>query len=281
MEQEKELNLQTESELHVNVIGDGEAIVFLHGGPGSEHRFFLPHVLPLSQKFKLIFYDQRGCGKSNPVENNQYSMKGEIDALETLRKEMGIEKLNLFGESWGSMLALLYATSYPERVNKILLTAAIGVTTEGFSTFSKELENRLSKEDKIKLSNLEKKLKIGDAVIEDIFRVLDRYYVFSEESLKRKEKTTMNTIVNEAIGKDINENYNLTSNLDKIKNIPIVIAQGSHDILTPGLIKKLLLDHIPHAKLIEIEKCGHWTVVEKPNEIIEIANDFFEPALFS
>jgi proline iminopeptidase len=282
MEQEKELNnLQTESGLHVNIIGDGKAIVFLHGGPGSEHRFFLPHVLPLSQKFKLIFYDQRGCGKSNPAENNQYSMKNEIDALENLRKEMGIEKINLFGESWGSMLALLYATSYPEKVNKILLTAAIGVTAEGFSTFSKELEKRLSEDDKIKLSNLEEKLKIGDAVIEEIFGILDRYYVFSEESLKRKKKTTMNTIVNEAIGKDIIDNYSLTSNLDKIKNIPIIIAQGSHDILTPELIKRLLLDHIPHAKLIEIEKCGHWTVVEKPNVIIKIANHFFEPALLS
>jgi pimeloyl-ACP methyl ester carboxylesterase len=73
--------------LHISLVGDGEAVVFLHGGPGSEHRFFLPHVLPLSQKYKLIFYDQRGCGKSEPPKNNQYSMKEEVNALELLQND--------------------------------------------------------------------------------------------------------------------------------------------------------------------------------------------------
>lgn len=267
--------------LHINIIGEGEVIVFLHGGPGSEHRFFLPHVLPLSQRFKLVFYDQRGCGKSETSKNNQYSMKDEVEALELLRKELDVEKINLFGESWGSMLALLYATSYPERVNRIFLTAVIGVTAEGFTTFSEELEKRLSEEDKIKLSILEEKYKRGDTTIEEILGVLDRYYVYSKESLKRKKKTTINTTVNDAIGKDIMENYDLTIKLDKISNIPIIIAQGSHDILTPDLVKGLLLEHIPHAVLIEIEECGHWTVVEKPIEINKLAMDFFDICLLS
>ncbi len=141
--------------LNINTIGEGEAIVFLHGGPGSEHRFFLPHMLPLSRKFKLVFYDQRGCGKSAPSIDGQYSMMDEVCTLELLRKELKLEKINIFGESWGSMLALLYATTYPERVNKILLTAAIGVSAEGFKTFGKELEKKLSESEKSKLSKLE------------------------------------------------------------------------------------------------------------------------------
>nr|WP_255259914.1 alpha/beta hydrolase [Lentibacillus sp. CBA3610] len=261
--------------LHVNTIGDGEAIVFLHGGPGSEQRFFLPHVLPLSHNFRLIFYDQRGSGKSEPSKDNQYSMKDEVNTLELLRKEFKLEKINLFGESWGSMLALLYATTYPERVNKILLTAAIGVTAEGFKTFGEELEKRLSEKDKTKLSKLEEGVKRGESSNEEILSILDKYYVYSEESLKRKAKTSIDQTVNDAIGNDILEHYDLTDKLDTIKNIPILIAQGSHDILTPKLISQLLLEHIPHAKLIEVENCGHWTVVEKPNEMNKIANDFF------
>ncbi len=54
----------------------------------------------------------------------------------------------------------------------------------------------------------------------------------------------------------------------------ILILQGSYDILTPDLIKTLLLKHIPHAELKEIKDCGHWTVVEKPKEIIKAANEF-------
>lgn len=262
--------------LHVNLIGEGEPIVFLHGGPGSEHRFFLPHMLPLSKKFRLVLYDQRGCGKSDVSENNQYSMKNEVENLEALRIQLGFEKMNLFGESWGSMLALLYATTYPERVNKILLTAAIGVTSKGLERFSKELEKRLTEDDKIKLSKLEENLKIGESSIDDLLHILDPYYVFSQETLKRKVKTTFSGEVNKAIGMDMGNNYDVTENVHKISNIPILVAQGSHDMLTPSLIKELLLEHIPHAEFVEIEKSGHWTVVEQPGKMCNVALSFFE-----
>lgn len=267
--------------LHINTIGEGEAIVFLHGGPGSEQRFFLPHVLPLSRKFKLVFYDQRGCGKSEPSIDNQYSMMNEVNNLELIRKELKLEKINLIGESWGSMLALLYATTYPERVNKILLTAAIGVTAEGFKTFGKELEKRLSENDKFELSKLEEEIQRGESSIDEILAILDKYYVYSVDSLKRKAKTTIIQTVNNQIGEDILKNYDVTSRLDTIKDIPIVVVQGSNDILTPKLIKKLLIDYIPHSKLIKIENCGHWTVVEKPDEMNKIAHDFFNAGLLS
>ncbi|MFB6731433.1 alpha/beta fold hydrolase [Bacillus mobilis] len=263
-------------QLYVDLIGEGEPIVFLHGGPGSEHRFFLPHMVPLSKKFKLVFYDQRGCGKSDLSENDQYSMKNEVENLEALRIQLGFEKMNLFGESWGSILALLYATTYPQRVNKILLTAAIGVTSKGLERFSKELEKRLTEDDKIKLSKWEKNVKIGEASIEDLLQILDPYYVFSQETLNRKEKNTFSGEVNKAIGTDIKNNYDVTGNLHKISNIPILVAQGSHDILTPSIIKELFSEHISHLQLVEIEKCGHWTVVEQPEKMCNVALSFFE-----
>ncbi|PEQ52411.1 alpha/beta fold hydrolase [Bacillus cereus] len=263
-------------QLYVDLIGEGEPIVFLHGGPGSEHRFFLPHMVPLSKKFKLVFYDQRGCGKSDLSENDQYSMKNEVENLEALRIQLGFEKMNLFGESWGSILALLYATTYPERVNKILLTAAIGVTSKGLERVSKELEKRLTEDDKIKLSKWEENVKIEEASIEDLFQILDPYYVFSLETLNRKEKNTFSDEVNKAIGTDIKNNYDVTENLHKISNIPILVAQGSHDILTPSIIKELFSEHIPHLQLVEIEECGHWTVVEQPEKMYNVALSFFE-----
>lgn len=265
--------------LHVNIIGKGEAIVFLHGGPGSEHQFFLPHVLPLAQKFKLVLYDQRGCGKSEHAKNNKYSMKDEVKALELLRKELNLEKMNLFGESWGSMLALLYATTYPERVNKILLTAAIGVTEKGYKTFEKELMKKISLKDKIKLFKIDKKMKKGSATYEDFLNILDPYYVFSVDILSRKEKSSMNSIVNQLIGEDIKTSYNLENKVHKLSEIPILVAQGSHDIITPAKIKELLIKYIPHAKLTEIENCGHWTVVEKPDKMNMLAINFFNPNL--
>lgn len=142
----------------------------------------------------------------------------------------------------------------------------------------KSLKKRLSKNDQSKLSKLESSFKRGESSIEEILAILDRYYVYTEESLKNKTETSINPAVNHEISEDILNNYDITSRVDTLKDIPVIVAQGSDDILTPHLIKKNLLDYIPHAKLIEKEKCGHWTVVEKPDEINKIAYDFFDVA---
>lgn len=107
------------------------------------------------------------------------SLNNEMGNLETLRIQLGFKKMNLLGESWGSMLALLYATTYPERVNKMLSTAAIGVTSKGLERFSKELEKRQTEDDKIKHSKLEENLKIGESSINDLLHILEHYYVIS------------------------------------------------------------------------------------------------------
>ncbi|WP_164669773.1 alpha/beta fold hydrolase [Virgibacillus doumboii] len=272
--EDKFVNLNGEK-IHINVIGDGKAIVFLHGGPGSEHRFFLPHVLPLSENFMLVLYDQRGCGRSELAQDSQYSIEKEVNTLELLRKELDLEKMNLFGESWGSMLALLYATKYPERVNKLFLTAAIGATAEGYKAFKKELMKRITLKDKIRLLLMDRKVKKGVTTTDDVLNILDPYYVFSKDTLSSKEKTSINDTVNRSIGEDILQNYDVTNKLHRLTDIPITVAQGSHDILPPAKLEELLIKHIPHAKLHEIQNCGHWTVVEKPDEINAIAEEFF------
>ncbi|MFE7063847.1 alpha/beta fold hydrolase [Sutcliffiella sp. NPDC057660] len=262
-------------EIYVNLVGEGEAIIFLHGGPGSSHAFFLPHVLPLSEKFQLVLYDQNGCGKSGILEKSEYSMKDEVKTLDLLRQELSLHKLNIFGESWGSMLALLYATEYPENVNKLFLTAAIGVDATGYQQFKKELLKRLSFQDKVKLFLTDRKVKKGKASVEEVLKVIDPYYVYKKDYVKNKDQTPINREVNDQIGTDIHKHYSLVPKIHRLSNIPILVAQGSHDILNPTNIKALLLDYIPHARLFEIEECGHWTVVEKSEEINSLVVDFF------
>ncbi|WP_042148899.1 alpha/beta fold hydrolase [Paucisalibacillus sp. EB02] len=261
--------------IHINIIGEGEPIIFLHGGPGSEHRFFLPHVLPLAKKYQLVLYDQRGCGKSDSILGNNYSIEEEVNTLESLRKLLQFEKINIFGESWGSMLALCYASAYPKRVSKLFLTAAIGVNQKGLKTFEKELLKRITLKDKIKLLKTDREVKKGTASVDKVLAILDPYYVFSKHSLQNNEKTSMNQTVNYTIVEDIENNYDLSEDLDRLAEIPILVAQGSHDILPPTIIEKLFINYLPHTRLHTIENCGHWTIIEKSNEINMLAEDFF------
>jgi proline iminopeptidase len=101
---------------------DGKPVVFLHGGPGGasspEHRRqFNP------EKYKILVFDQRGCGKSTPfasLENN--TTWDLVEDIEKLRTEVaGVEKWQVFGGSWGSTLALAYAETHPERVAELVL----------------------------------------------------------------------------------------------------------------------------------------------------------------
>ncbi|NIR59069.1 MAG: prolyl aminopeptidase [Gammaproteobacteria bacterium] len=109
--------------LHVEECGrhDGLPVLFLHGGPGIgteplHRRFFDPAA------YRIILFDQRGCGRSTPhaelTNNNTHALVADI---ERLRRELGIERWLVFGGSWGSTLGLLYAQAHPERVLGLIL----------------------------------------------------------------------------------------------------------------------------------------------------------------
>jgi proline iminopeptidase len=99
----------------------GFPVLFLHGGPGSqtrpEHRrYFDPDF------YHVVLFDQRGCGRSTPAgcteENTTWHL---VEDIETIRRKLGISRWMLFGGSWGSTLALAYATTYPQHVAGMVL----------------------------------------------------------------------------------------------------------------------------------------------------------------
>ncbi len=99
----------------------GKPAVFLHGGPGGgsdpkQRRFFNP------DKYRIILFDQRGCGQSTPYASLDENTTWDLVAdTEKLRVHLGIEKWQVFGGSWGSTLALAYAEKHPERVTELVL----------------------------------------------------------------------------------------------------------------------------------------------------------------
>ncbi|MFD2444695.1 alpha/beta fold hydrolase [Bacillus sp. CGMCC 1.16607] len=257
-------------------MGEGTPLVFLHGGPGGEHRFFLPHLEGLANQFQLVFYDQRGCGQSEePQDKKSYTISEEVETLEELRQKLEIKKLNLVGESWGSMLALAYASRYPKHVNRLFLTAAVGATTSGYLGFGEKLNNKLSPEDKTSFDSVVERYKKGEAEVSEIFKILDRYYVHSPETLERKTKTKSNAEVNQVLGQDIIENYNQLIILDNLREIPILIAQGESDIITPDDLNELIVKYLPHVQIKVLSECGHWTAVEKPDVLQSMIIDYF------
>ena len=110
----------------------GDTVVVLHGGPGFTMDYFADDLSPLAQRHTLIFYDQRGSGRSSLVSDSA-SLDAQRfgDDLEVVRRHFGITRVTLLGHSWGAAVAALFAIRYPERVQRLLLVGPIPARRAG------------------------------------------------------------------------------------------------------------------------------------------------------
>jgi len=117
------LNVSSGHSIYYEISGNenGKPVIVCHGGPGggstpSMRRYFDP------AKYKIILFDQRGCGKSTPHASLKDNTTWHLVAdMEELRRHLGIEQWQVFGGSWGSTLALVYAQTHPARVTELVL----------------------------------------------------------------------------------------------------------------------------------------------------------------
>ena len=112
--------------LFYHIIGKGEPIIVIHGGPVLDQSYMIDHFSELSKNHKLIFFDQRACGRSiADVDTSSMKMKTLIEDIDALRKKFNFDKVHVLGHSWGGMLAAMYAIEYPLNVKSLILCDAM------------------------------------------------------------------------------------------------------------------------------------------------------------
>jgi len=110
-------------ELYYRITGaGGDTIVVVHGGPGLDLGYLLPDLEPLTESYTLIAYDQRGAGRSTLVaDSTAIHLAAHVSDLDAVRQHFGLERLLLFGHSWGGNLVARYSLAYPQNVAKLVL----------------------------------------------------------------------------------------------------------------------------------------------------------------
>lgn len=105
----------------------GVPVIYLHGGPAEGSQGLAHTAGPLLEhKLRMIYFDQRGAGHSDrPDDASRYTMELVIQDIERLRRQLGVERLALLGHSYGSILAMEYASRFPEHVTRMLLVGAV------------------------------------------------------------------------------------------------------------------------------------------------------------
>jgi proline iminopeptidase len=104
----------------------GTPVVFLHGGPGEGSQTFARFAGPLLERdLRMVYLDQRGSGRSERPFSKAYSIPLIVEDLERLRLQWGVERLDLVGHSFGTVIALEYAAKFPAHVDRMVLTGTV------------------------------------------------------------------------------------------------------------------------------------------------------------
>ncbi|WP_391117662.1 alpha/beta fold hydrolase [Psychrobacillus sp. L3] len=258
----------------------------IHGGPGGELTGFGSFLTPLSDYMQLIYIDQRGCGRSEKAPRSTYTMDFNVDDLEELRKYLGIEKVVVFGHSYGGMVAQSYATRYPDSIAGLLLIATS--PSNYFGKQAKETIELIGTEEQKRLARLlfESKLKTPEQFAD--FKIeMEPLYLYStrgkvkteeeKEAAKQallKKKVTFSLEVGEEGGKFL-DTFDLVEDLHKV-TCPTLIVGGRHDWITPIEASICIAENIPNNELVILEKSCHYLFIDEQDNFISTVRSFIK-----
>lgn len=277
------------TELYFRDIGKGQAIILLHGGPSFDHNYLLPDMDRLSNSFRLLYYDQRGRGKSaRNVKPEEITIDSEIQDLERLRQYFQLESVAVLGHSWGGLLAMEYALRHPEHVSHLILMNTAPASHEDCLLFERErdamagdaVETLLALESRPEYAE-------GDPEVRAAYyRVYFRSTLRSPELLDRLIEhlqvgwTTEGVLKARAIGSKLwhetyeSPSYNLSPALAQLR-IPTLLLHGEYDFI-PLNCAEHIAAAIPRASLVVLRDCGHFSYLERPDQVHTALNTFFQ-----
>ena len=111
-----------DARLFYEVMGTGEPIIVVHGGPGLDHAYLRPGLDALATRNTVIYYDQRGTGRSTAeLVETAINLDAFVDDIDALRQALGYERVSVLGHSFGSLIATEYAARYPDNLRSLIL----------------------------------------------------------------------------------------------------------------------------------------------------------------
>jgi len=276
------------SDLYSREVGQGTAIIVLHGGPDFDHSYLLPELDRLSNSFRLIYYDQRGRGRSaDRVRPEDVSLASDVADMEKVRQYFKLDSVVLLGHSWGTVLALEYALRYPQRVSRVILMNPAPASTDDYKQLRKEwLEKRPDDMDRRKAISASAAYKEGDpdgvtayyrihfkpalARQEDYEKVIARLRSsFTKEGIL-KARAIEDRLMNDTWA---SPGYDLLPKLKSLK-IPTLVIYGDHDFIPAGTAEHIT-QALPNARMVTLKDCGHFSYLECPVAVHEEIDTFF------
>lgn len=255
--------------------GKGEPLLIVHGGPGLNHTYLLPHLKKLSKWYTLVFYDQRACGRSAIPSSDSASLKFSVDDIEGIRKNLGVEKILLFGHSWGAVPITQYALDYPDRVKGIIYCNPTTLSKEYDAIIQETQSTRVTGRDSTNRSIIigSPDFKAGKADAYRRLLMLSFLHSFADETNFEKLKFELQPQFQQAsqvlyagLGPDLKD-YNYYNSVQRFR-FPTLILHGREDAL-PLQASERLLESIPNSRLTIFRNSGHFIFIEEPKKFYQ------------
>lgn len=256
-------------------VKDKPVCFILHGGPGGTHSGFKSHLSSLTEHLQIVYLDNRGSGLSARGSQESYSLENNVEDVEALRKYLGLDKIMIFGHSYGGMVAQSYALKYQNHLEALLLMATS--SSYRFIEDAKAfIEDNGTKEQKEMADILWAGAFESEEQLMKYYKVMQPLYYYSDYPQKNKRlkfsgKRSYQAL-NEGFGNFLRE-FDVTDSLHHI-TVPTLVLGGEHDWITPLEHSKIIANNIPDSQLTVFEKSSHLIIQDEREKFLNTVNRF-------
>lgn len=269
--------------LYYQFAGKGaDTIVIIHGGPGMDAGYMIADFETLANKHVLLFYDQRGGGRSELPDTGtiKYSLHIDrhIEDLEALRNYFSFTRMTVLGHSFGTIIAGKYAIAYPANVKRMILIGAVPPYAGDFGArYDKALSGVLSKEEITELNFLSNEIINGSDPVDACSRywaialkpriaaglpisVLKGNCCSAPAAAIRYGYRYTQIITFDSLG-----DWDFREGLKKV-TAPTLLIHGDEEAIPMDMVEEWT-KYLPKSELIKIAKAAHFPYAERPSEV--------------
>lgn len=261
--------------IYYEVFGSGSGTPFFlaNGGPGFDHNYL--HVSDawdtLGQNRKIVMWDQRGTGRSEPLKPGQScTLADQINDLDALRAHLGFEKIDLLGHSWGGFLAMAYAARFPQHIERLIVLDSTDPrfrdTVFLFGDVFPEIPAReYSSDSRDPVAARE----TADGVYLSMLFYSPEH---RDEFLGKTANEKRNFQVSDSVFEDLLR-VDLSPELAKFR-FPVLVGTGRFDVNIAPVTAYKIHQAIPRSEFVAFEKSGHMPFFEEPGKFVMVLNKF-------